>query len=126
MFLSNALDQGLDLVPTCKALCLVDISAGLVLGKSSINSTPQEQFDKMADCAATLFSDGLGLIRLSAKGELDQFSVYGQTGLQIYVRAPNEPDHVLCYQCDLTGNVTAIVRAVRSHTNNVAEFLLES
>lgn len=126
MFLNSALDQGLDLVPTCVSLCLVDTRAGLVLGKSSAKPVPQERFDEMADCAAMLFSQDLGLIGLSGKEDLDQFSVYSPQGLQVYARAPNEPDQVLCYQCGVGGDAVAITNAVRFHRNNVAELLLES
>ncbi len=126
MFLSNALDQGLDLIPTCEALCLVDMRAGLVLGKSSVRSVPQEEFDRLADCAAMLFSDELGMSRLTGSTLMDQYSVHRPDGLLVFARAPNEPDHVLCYRCGPDGDLTAINNSVRTHRNNVAEFLLES
>lgn len=126
MNLSDALDQGLKLVPTCSALCLVDFQAGLVLGKASIKPVPQEHFDKLADRAARLFSDDLRLTQLSGAEELDQFAVYAGDVLQVYARAPNEPEQALCYQCRPEGDAAAIFHSVRLHRNNVAEFLLES
>ncbi len=122
MSLKEALKRGLEIVPTCKALCYVDFRSGLVLGKASRRVVPQEEFDRMADSAARLFCRDAGLTRLSASGAgLDQFAVLGRAALHVFARAMDEPDHALCYHCGLWGDMSSIPDAVRAHRESVAQ-----
>ncbi len=116
MALSEALREGLETIPGCRSVCYVDMRAGLVLGAQSHKPCPQERYDRMADMAARLFSEGvLSLVEHAAETAPDtEFTVCDPSGATVFVRGTEEPDHALCCQCDLPVDPPEISDAMRS------------
>lgn len=128
MSLNDALDAGLQNVPGCRAVCYVDMKSGLVLATRSIKPYPQEVLDSFASITTQLVnSPVLAAMRnpvsnagTSGGDGKDVCVVFGQTGLNVFIRAPKFPDHALCYICNETMRPEDVLAKVKQNQDDVA------
>ena len=124
MSLNEVLDSGLASIPGCRTLCYVDMPSGLVLGASSHRRRAQEVYDRVADLATKLFhSKGFAALSPDTDdaGAMRQFIVFGKADAKYFVQAGEDPDHVLCYICDLSAEPEQVSKAVVAHRQQVAD-----
>lgn len=125
MSLNDALEHGLKDVPGCRAVCYVDTTSGLVLATRAVKPYPQEVLDSFASITSQLvnspaLSSMRGQLSDGESKDNDVCMVFGQTGLNIFVRAPKYPEHALCYICNETTNPDEILAKVWQNQDNVA------
>lgn len=121
MSLKEALNRGLNDIPGCRTVCYVDMPSGLVLSSSSRRPRPQEVLDRIAVLAGKLFqSEGFAAVA-DGPDKARQFTVFGQENMQVFVQPQNDPEHVLCYVCDMDADPDLVAEQVKSHRALVAE-----
>ena len=89
--------------PGCQLLAFADLSTNMILVTDSKTSHPREVLDALCDEAATL----LGRRGKAALGEVPSNSAVWatQASLRVFLRAPDEPNDVLCCVCAPNVNV---------------------
>lgn len=131
MSLNEALEQGLRSVPGCQTVCYIDLPTGLILGSAALRPRPQEALDRIATAAAYLVeSNGLSAISDQMRqsdaasvpnpAAVRQFFVHGPSTLRFFVQAKNEPEHVLCYVCDLSADPERVAQMAMENRQHVA------
>lgn len=91
-------------LPRCEATVLVDLTAGTVLGVGAGLALPQEHYDELATEAAWVLSSG--------DDAAEQALLVRPTGQRLYVRAPGQPDEVLCVVLDPSADVPSLLPTV--------------
>ncbi|SFS22228.1 hypothetical protein [Yoonia litorea] len=96
-----------DSVSGCQMVAFADLSAHMILVTDSKTSHPREVLDDLCDEAATL----LGRRGVPALGETpSNTAVWAtQASLRVFLRAPGEPNDVLCCVCAPNVNVGRLV-----------------
>ena len=99
----DELDQLRDTIPGCQMVAFADMSTHMILVTDSGTSHPREVLDALCDEAAAL----LGTKGAPALGDQpSEAAVWAtQASLRVFLRAPDEPNDVLCCVCAPNVNV---------------------
>ena len=103
----NALDQLRESTPGCQMVAFADLSAKMILVTDSGTNQPREVLDALCNEAQTL----LGASGKTALGQSpSNAAVWAtQASLRVFLRAPGEPNDVLCCVCAPNVNVGKFV-----------------
>ncbi|WP_281972931.1 hypothetical protein [Ruegeria faecimaris] len=115
MSIETALNDAMATIPDCIAAGYVDMKTGMLLGTHVTGSESAEALDTLAIAVANLFQ-GRGVIafeNLLRSTDADdtenpgfgEIAVFSKDRLNIFLRTPDYPDHVVCYICRDSANV---------------------
>jgi hypothetical protein len=131
MSLENALNNASRSVPECLAAGYVDMSTGMLLGVKTVDSHPQEVLDLVAAATADLFQ-GSNVIAIEkmfkrARGispnddhhYFQEFVVFSDNLLHIFLRGKKYQDHALIFVCRKSANIGMALTKSRMEQSNV-------
>jgi hypothetical protein len=117
MSLDNALNNASRNVPECLAAGYVDMSTGMLLGVKTVDSHPQEVLDLVAAATADLFQ-GTNVVAIEkmfkrARGlnvnddhhYFQEFIVFSDNLLHIFMRGKRYTSHALIFVCRKSANI---------------------
>lgn len=117
MSLDNALNNASRSVPECLAAGYVDMSTGMLLGVKTVDSHPQEVLDLVAAATADLFQ-GTNVVAIEkmfkrARGlnanddhhYFQEFVVFSDNLLHVFMRGKKYPGHALIFVCRKSANI---------------------
>lgn len=131
MSLDNALNNATRNVPECLASGYVDMSTGMLLGVKTIDSHPQEVLDLVAAATADLFQ-GSNVVAIEkmfkrARGlnvnddhhYFQEFIVFSDNLLHIFMRGKKYTGHALIFVCRKSANIGMALTKARMEQTNV-------
>lgn len=121
--LNGALQRTIHTIPECLAAGYIDLSSGMLLSMSSLDSQPAEVIELLAAATADLFR-GINVrlietIFKKARGlqgddshYFQEFVVNSDNLLHIFLRGKANTEHVTCFVCRRSANLgMALTRA---------------
>lgn len=131
MSLDNALNNASRSVPECLAAGYVDMSTGMLLGVKTVDSHPQEVLDLVAAATADLFQ-GTNVVAIEkmfkrARGlnvnddhhYFQEFVVFSDNLLHIFMRGKKYTGHALIFVCRKSANIGMALTKARMEQSNV-------
>lgn len=131
MSLDNALNNASRSVPECLAAGYVDMSTGMLLGVKTVDSHPQEVLDLVAAATADLFQ-GTNVVAIEkmfkrARGlnvnddhhYFQEFVVFSDNLLHIFMRGKKYTGHALIFVCRKSANIGMALTKARMEQANV-------
>ena len=121
--LSATLQQTIHAIPECLAAGYIDLTSGMLLSMSSLDSQPAEVVELLAAATADLFQGiNVRLIEtifkkargLQSDGShyFQEFIVNSENLLHIFLRGKTNAEHVSCFVCRRSANLgMALARA---------------
>ena len=115
MKIEAALTTAIETIPDCIAAGYVDMETGMLLGAHAPDPQDQSVLDTLAIAVANLFQ-GRGVrgfeTLLKSVGTEDahnegfgEIAVLTGDRINIFLRTPTYPDHVVCYICRSSANI---------------------
>ncbi len=115
MSIQASLTAAMETIPDCIAAGYVDMETGMLLGTNVSDPASADDLETFAIAVANLFQGrGVGafeaLLRQSGTEQADnpgfgEIAVFSRDRLNIFLRTPDYPDHVVCYICRSSVNV---------------------
>ncbi len=120
MSLDQALTDAMKTIPDCVAAGYVDMSSGMLLGVSTLDSHPQEVLDLVAAATADLFQgptvtqieDAFNKSRGDKKGDQSYFQellVFSENLIHVFLRTQQYPDHVVAFITRKSANIGMVL-----------------
>jgi len=115
MSIEAALASAMETIPDCIAAGYIDMETGMLLATSASEAVSSEVLDNLAVAVTNLFQ-GRGVqafqTLLDAAGLQDadnpgfgEIAVFCNDRLHIFLRAPQYPEHTVCYICRDSANI---------------------
>ncbi|MEO1175264.1 MAG: hypothetical protein AAFX94_24900 [Myxococcota bacterium] len=116
MSFDGAIRRSQAMVPECVAVGYVDMSTGMLLGVSTVDSHPQQVLDLVAAATADLFQ-GQSVTTIEqlfrrSRGQVEdgrhyfqEIMVFSDNLIHVYLRSKKHPQYAACFVCRGTVNL---------------------
>lgn len=116
MSLDKAIRNAQSAVPECLAVGYVDMTSGMLLGVTTVDSHPSEVLDLVAAATADLFQ-GASVTTIEqlfrrSRGQTEdgrhyfqEIMVFSDNLLHVFLRGKKYPNQALCFVCRASANV---------------------
>lgn len=116
MSLDRSIAKARNDVPECVAVGYVDMSTGMLLGVTTVDSHPQEVLDLVAAATADLFQgrsvQTIEQLFRKSRGQAEdgvhyfkEIMVFSENLLHVFIRTKKYPDHTAVFVCRAGVNV---------------------
>ena len=114
----DELDDLRDANPGCQLVAFADMSANMILVTDSATSHPREVLDALCEEANTL----LGAKGNASLGEQPSSAAVWatQASLRVFLRAPDEPNDVLCCVCAPNVNASKLLASASACLDRIS------
>ncbi len=124
--LNNAMKQAMSDIPECVAAGYVDLSTGMLLDISTVDSHPQEVLEILAAATSDLFQgsnvvmieDMFKKARGVAEGDghhyFQEMIVNSDNLIHLFLRGKTNEEHVACFVCRKSANLGMAITKARS------------
>lgn len=124
MSLDNALKKAASTIPECLAAGYVDLTSGMLLGVSTVDSHPPEVLELVAAATADLFqgSNVVSIEDMFKKSRglpaddyhyFQEMIVNSENLIHVFIRGKTYPDHVATFVCRKSANLGMVVTKSR-------------
>ncbi len=134
MSLDKAITQARSDVPECVAVGYVDMSTGMLLGVTTVDSHPREVLDLVAAATADMFQGAsvttIEQLFRKSRGQVEdathyfrEIMVFSENLLHVFIRSSKYPDHAAVFVCRASVNIGMALTKARMSSLQLAEAL---